>query len=336
MSEIRYNRLEDNYVIIAPERLHRPDYMSWSKEEQSVTSCPFCEGNEEMTPSEIYAIRENGSFADEKGWSARVVPNLYKAVQIEAPYLLKSIGANKVWEGFGAHEIIIDTPEHLNSLSKWSQKTFFHWFKTIQARTQDLKKDERIAYISVFKNHGPSAGATQPHPHTQLIGLPMVPREIVRKYERMYSYYMNSGNILMDEILEEEKRDKKRIVIKTESFIAFCPFASEYPFEVMIASDKISSELETIRDTQIKELSALLQELFIKMERELGNFDFNMSICVAPMKKHFDVDVTCRFTIRIMPRIYRHGGFELSTSTMINPIEPEKSAKLLRGVYDEY
>ena len=330
MSEIRYNRLEDSYVIIAPERLHRPDYMAWSKEDAKSASCPFCEGNEAMTPSEIYAIRENGSFKDEKGWATRVVPNLFKAVQIEAPFILKHEGANKIWDGFGAHEIIIDTPNHFKTMSEWSQTTYFHWLKTIQARVTDLKKDTRIAYISVFKNHGASGGASQSHPHTQLIGLPIIPRNIERKYERIQSYYMSSGRILMDDIIEEEQVDGRRVVRETDFFIAFCPFASEYPFEVMITSSSIDAELDKIEDIKLEELSKLLQELFGMIEKQLGNFDFNISIAIAPMKKSFDVPH--RFEIRIMPRIYRHGGFELSTATMINPVEPERCAELLREI----
>ncbi|MCX6050912.1 MAG: galactose-1-phosphate uridylyltransferase [Campylobacterales bacterium] len=328
MSEIRYNRLEDSYVIIAPERLHRPDYMAWSKEDEKDASCPFCEGNEAMTPSEIYAIRENGSFKDEKGWHTRVVPNLFKAVQIEAPYILKHEGANKIWDGFGAHEIIIDMPKHFKTMSEWSQTTYFYWLKTIQARVTDLKKDIRVTHISVFKNNGASGGASQSHPHTQLIGLPVIPRNIERKYERIHSHYMSSGRILMDDIIEEERVDGRRVVRETDSFIAFCPFASEYPFEVMITSSSINAELDKIEDIKLEELSKLLQELFTMIEMQLGNFDFNISISIAPIRKSFDVPY--RFEIRIMPRIYRHGGFELSSGSMINPVEPERCAELLR------
>lgn len=337
MSEIRYNRLEDNFVIIAPERLHRPDYMAWSREEEKVLSCPFCEGSESLTPPEIFAIRGNGSFADEKGWRTRVVPNLFKAVQIEAPYILKHEGANKVWEGFGAHEVIIDSPKHLTSMAQWSQETYFNWLKTIQARVRDLQNDSRIAYISVFKNHGTFGGASQSHPHTQLIGLPVVPKNIEHKYERMYGYYMNSGRVIIDDIIDEEKQDGRRIVLESDSFIAFCPFASEYPFEVMITSHTIASEIDKIEDAKLEELSKLLEKLFGAMDVQLGNFDFNLGISVAPMKKPFraDVDINhissaCRFSIRIAPRIYRHGGFELSTAMMINPVAPERSAQLLR------
>lgn len=335
MSEIRYNRLEDSYVIIAPERLHRPDYMAWRKEIEHINVCPFCEGNESMTPPEIYAIRADETFADEKGWQTRVIPNLFKAVQIEAPYLLKHEGSNSVWDGFGAHEVIVDSPKHINTMSEYSNETFYNWLKTIQVRVHDLRKDSRIAYISVFKNHGTFGGASQSHPHTQLIGLPIVPKNIERKYERVSEYYMNGGKTLMSVMIEEEKKEKKRLVMETESFIAFCPFASEYPFEVMITSDTMYPEIDRIEDSKLDELSKLLEKLFKKMEHQLGSFDFNLSLSIPPVQEHFDIDTVCRFSIRIMPRIYRHGGFELSTGTMINPVKPERSAALLRESHED-
>ena len=153
MSEIRYDLLEDNYVIIAPERLQRPAYnMAWKKEE-NIAACPFCEGNESMTPPEIFAIRDNDSFPDEPGWKSRVIPNLYKAVQIEAPYGSRHKGMSNTWEGFGAHEIIIDTSEHFGCMADWTKETFVQWIYTLQQRVADLRHDDRIAFISLFKNH---------------------------------------------------------------------------------------------------------------------------------------------------------------------------------------
>ena len=155
MSEIRHNLLKNSYVIMAPERMHRPAYnMAWKKDEPSASSCPFCEGNESMTPTEIYAVRDNKSLPDKPGWKSRVVPNLYKAVQVEAQYHSRQEGIYNAWDGFGAHEIIIDTPQHLDCMTEWKSSTFLIWLKTLQARIKDLRQDERIAFISIFKNHG--------------------------------------------------------------------------------------------------------------------------------------------------------------------------------------
>ena len=340
MSEIRHNLLKDSYVIIAPERMHRPAYnMAWKKEERSMSTCPFCEGNESMTPAEIFAVRENKSLPDKPGWKSRVVPNLYKAVQVEAQYNSRQEGIYSAWDGFGAHEIIIDSPRHLDCMVEWENDTFLVWLKTLQARIKDLRQDERIAFISIFKNHGLFAGATQAHPHTQLIGLPVVPRGEIDKYIRKFDHYRNTGRALISDIIAQEEHNQDRIIAQEGTFTAFCPYASAYPFEVMIAAKDAIGTLDRIDESHLEDLSKLLKIIFYKLRKQLGNFDFNMAVSIPPMQKHFDtdaffnhIDEISRFSVHIMPRIYRHGGFELSTGMMINPVEPERSAKLLRGV----
>jgi len=339
MSEIRYNHLDKSYVIIAPERLHRPDQMSWKQEQSDTAECPFCVGNEKMTTPEIYAVRSENSDANEPGWKSRVVPNLYKAVQIESPYDYNIEGLNEAWEGFGAHEVIIDTAEHLAFMTQWRREHYLNWFKAISNRIEDLRNDHRIVYISLFKNHGPFAGATQSHPHTQLIGLPMLPRDENYKYEHCYHHYQRTGRSLIDDLVAQEEKDKVRIIAKQGAFTAFCPYASQYPFEVMIAAGGSVGEIDRMSDAYKNHLADLLKIIFEKMHAMLGFFDFNLSFGIAPLQPRFEDDwayehigAMCRFYIRIIPRIYRHGGFEISTGTMINSVEPERSAKLLRKV----
>ncbi len=338
MSEIRYDTLHDTHVIIAPERLHRPDFGGSTATVQTSESCPFCEGNESITPPEIFALRDKKSFANETGWQTRVVPNLYKAVQIEAPYHVQQDGFFQKHDGFGAHEVIIDTPEHHLSMLQWSEKEVVNWLKTMRARVADLRRDHRIAFISLFKNQGVQAGSTQPHPHTQLIGLPVIPRADREGYERSHIHYRTTGRSLMASLLEHEEQAGERIVAKVDDFTAFCPYASAYPFEVMITSKKALGQIDTLSDEAIASVSSLL----LSVLKKLGYFDFNLWVATPPLQHEplggdllSDVEQSCRFAIRIMPRIYRHGGFEVSTGTMINPVPPEMAAKLLRESKDE-
>jgi len=148
MSDIRYDPCHDRYVIIAPERLHRPENLADIREDEEQKTCPFCEGNEAMTPPEIYAIRAENSSPDDRGWQTRVVPNLHKAVRIEAPHVSENKGIYQHHEGFGAHEVIIDTPRHLTTMGEWESETYVHWLTTLQKRVVDLKHDPRIVFIS--------------------------------------------------------------------------------------------------------------------------------------------------------------------------------------------
>jgi UDPglucose--hexose-1-phosphate uridylyltransferase len=336
MSEIRYDRMHDTHVIIAPERLNRPDCGTSFKIIESAGVCPFCEGNESMTPPEIFAIRESASFANESGWQTRVVPNLYKAVQIEAPHQ-HHYGMFEYWEGFGAHEIVIDTPAHHTSMTQWCETEIELWLKTLQQRVGDLRRDHRIVYLSLFKNEGQLAGSTQDHSHTQIIGLPLIPKEHAQRYRREYDYYKATGKAILESILEYEKEDGRRIVAKQGDFTAYCPYASAYPFEVMISSQKELGHIDTLNNISIQEIASLLLSMLKRIERQLGSFHFNLWVATPPLQEtsigsdeYSNINKYDRFAIRIMPRIYKYGGFEISNSVMINPVSPEVAAKLLR------
>lgn len=341
MSDIRYDRIRDTHVIISPERLHRPDCnIGLRNRHVASTVCPFCEGNEKMTPPEIFAKRSADTFANEKGWKTRVVPNLYKALQIETAHK-HHLGLLERWEGFGAHEVIIDTPKHHTSMTQWSEEDAIHWLETLAMRVRDLRNDSRITYISLFKNEGELAGATQTHSHTQLIGLPIIPKEIRQEYLRCFEHYKHNKSALFEEMLSHEEKEKVRIVATNGDFTAFCPYASAYPFEIIISSQKALGHIDTLSKESMQSLAPLLLNTLKKLELQLGCMDFNLVISTPPLQEgsvehellRF-IDKTLRFSIRIMPRIYKFGGFEKSTGISINPVSPELAAKLLRETKD--
>ncbi|MDD2789168.1 MAG: UTP--glucose-1-phosphate uridylyltransferase [Sulfurimonas sp.] len=337
MSQIRYDRLRDAHVIIAPERLHRPDCNIQTRERRAEKKvCPFCEGNEALTPPEIFAKRSFKSFANEKGWQTRVVPNLYKAVQIEATHQ-HHFGLFEYWEGFGAHEIIIDTPEHHTSMTEWSEENVIAWLQTLRIRVADLRRDHRIAYLSLFKNEGELAGSTQEHSHTQLIGLPLIPKAQKEEYQNAYVHYKHHKHSLFEELLAHEEEEAVRMIESEGDFSAYCPYASAYPFEVVLGSKKALGQIDTLSDASIEELAPLLLRILKKLKAQLGSLDFNLAISTPPLQESgfesdllASVDEIYRFSIRIMPRIYKFGGFEHSTGVIINPVAPELAAKLLR------
>ncbi|MDD2906361.1 MAG: UTP--glucose-1-phosphate uridylyltransferase [Sulfurimonas sp.] len=337
MSQIRYDRLRDAHVIIAPERLHRPDCDIQIKERRREKKvCPFCEGNEAMTPPEIFAKRSFESFANEKGWQTRVVPNLYKALQIETPHE-HHFGHFEHWEGFGAHEVIIDTPQHHTSMTQWSEANVIAWLQTLRSRVADLRRDHRISYISLFKNQGEAAGSTQEHSHTQLIGLPLIPKAQKEEYKNAYIHYKHHKRSLFEELLAHEEKEAIRMVDSEGDFSAYCPYASAYPFEVVLSSKKALGQIDRLSDASIKELAPLLLRVLKKLKVQLSCLDFNLALFTPPLQESgfeselfASVDEVYRFSIRIMPRIYKFGGFEGSTGIIINPVAPEQAAKLLR------
>lgn len=338
MSEIRYDPLHDTHVIIAPERLHRPSCEVRERERRAVERvCPFCEGNEEHTPPEIFALRSKDSYANKSGWRTRVVPNLYKAVQIEASYQ-HHYGVFEHWEGFGAHEILIDTPEHYTSMTQWSEQNAVDWLKTLRARVNDLRGDTRLASLSIFKNEGVEAGGTQPHSHTQIIGLPIIAKANRERYQRLYEHYKHNQESLISLLITEEfKADKSRVIASNGEFSAFCPYASSHPFEIMISSQKALGEISTLSDTSIVEIAPLLLLVLKKLKTQLNCLDFNLLLSTELLQEKslgYELFSTMpnasRFYIRIIPRIYKYGGFEQESGIFVNPVAPELAAKLLR------
>ncbi|MEA1919366.1 MAG: galactose-1-phosphate uridylyltransferase [Campylobacterota bacterium] len=337
MSEIRRDRFHNQYVLIAPERLHRPDLHVSNKDKVlSNHRCPFCEGNEALTPPEVYAIRDNE--ANTKGWKTRVIPNLYKAVQIELEDKSHRNGMFESIPGVGAHEVLIDSPVHDSGIETLDTHSIENWLRSIIIRIQDLKQDQRLIYLSVFKNIGATAGATQEHPHTQLLALPVMPQTELTFLQRNMQYYRRHGRGKMEDIVQNELSCKVRVVEEIGNFVAFCPFASAFAFEVMIAPKRNIRSLEDCSRDEVSDLSLLMRHLFQKLNHQLGSFDFNLILQLPPLNSNFEnepymdyLHKNYRFSIRITPRIYRLGGFEVSTGMAINPVSPEECAALLNA-----
>ncbi len=336
MSEIRFDHLHGQYVLIAQERLHRPDIQKTKITKPTNHRCPFCNGNEALTPPEVYAIRDNE--ANKSGWKTRVVPNLYKAVQVELEQKSMRFGMFEVTAGVGAHEVLIDSPCHDCGLEKLDVRSIENWLRSMIIRIDDLKKDHRLIHLSIFKNYGAHAGATQEHPHTQILALPVMPQNERIFLEHNMLYYKRHGRGKVEDILQNEITAKERIVEEVGIFVAFCPYASSFPFEVMIAPKRNLSSLEKCSRDDIINLSILIKSIFTKLTNQLGNFDYNLYFKLAPLNTNFENEQymsslhnNYRFTIRITPRIYRIGGFEVSTGMGINPVSPEESAVLLNS-----
>ncbi len=336
MSEIRLDRINNQYVIIAPERLHRPNSKDCDKTHSFNFTCPFCEGNEELTPKEVYALRDNEP--NSAMWKIRVVPNLYKAVQVELENNSFRDGMFESRAGVGAHEILIDSPCHNCDFNDLETSQVENWLRSIIIRIEDLKKDARLIHLSVFKNFGQNAGATQEHPHTQILALPIMPKDELVFLNRNMEYYSHHGRGIIEDIIYNEIKAKKRVLDIVGDFISFCPYASAYPFEIMIAPTKNISNLNRCSRKDIIDLTNIIKITFEKLKKQLGRFNYNMYFNLSPLNSNFEnekyissIEKNYRFSIRITPRIYRLGGFELSTGMYINSVEPEYCAKLLRG-----
>ncbi len=337
MSELRKDPIISRWVIIATDRGKRPTDFVSVKQTGEAVSCPFCEGNEGMTPPEIFAIRNGGSLANTKGWEIRVVPNKFPALVVEGTVEREGMGMFDKMSGIGAHEIIIETPAHDDHLSQRSPERIVHLLDTYQKRFVDLMRDKRLLFAMIFKNMGERAGASLSHPHSQIIATPIVPKRVTEEINGSLEYYNYKMRCIFCDIIGEEKRFGSRIVYENVSFISFCPYASRFPFEIWLLPKRHMAGYEMMTAQEMIELADCLKITMKRLSTALGNPQYNYMLHTGPnesiprdpwpdIKEHY------HWHFEIIPKLTRVAGFEWGTGFYINPTAPEDAAEFLREV----
>ena len=329
MSDFRYCKLTREWTLFAPERLRRPNELNNKKEaylgEIVHEKCPFDIGKEEFTPSEITRISQDGS------WKCRVVPNLYNALSIDVESKAYRDNFYETHSGFGAHEVVIETPHHDKQIWNYDYNDFVNYFRILQERTINLKKDDRFLFLSIFKNQGLEAGASMAHSHSQIIAMPFLPKKIQDEVDYKKNYYKEHKRALLDDVVYEESLHGKNIIASNSEFIVYCPYASQFAFEAKIVAKKKLSSLLEFSESDLSALCDITKEFFTKYYKALGEVDFNMIIKNAPYEDYNEnTKEFFRFNIEIKPRIYKQAGFELDSNMNINVMLPETATKIYK------
>ncbi|MEN3013820.1 MAG: galactose-1-phosphate uridylyltransferase [Endomicrobiia bacterium] len=331
MREFRRDPIVGRWVIISSERAQRPfAFTKVEREENNQNTCPFCWGNEKFTPPEITAVREDNSPKNSPGWSIRVIPNKYPALKVEGEIIKSADGIYDKITGIGAHEVIIETPQHFSDLYQLQKKHVENIFRIYRERILDLKNDIRFEYILIFKNCGKQAGATLSHPHSQLIALPMIPIIIQQELIGAENYFLFKERCVYCDIINEELNKTTRVITENDDFIAICPYASRFPFEIWILPKRHDPMYEDINDKEISNLSLIMQIINKKLNLALEKPPYNYILHTSPLK-HSNLS-HYHWHIEIMPQLSGVGGFEWGSGFYINPIPPEEAAKFLKEI----
>jgi len=209
-SELRKSLVWNDWVIVSSERAQRPtDYLKDKGDLPLQTECPFCPGNERMTPLEVFALRD-GSVPNGPGWSVRVFPNRYPAVRSEADDRLYCGDNFCSMEGVGAHEVVVDTSDHNASIAEMGADQIVKVLTAYKERYRHLASDGRFKFILIFKNHGLEAGASQHHSHSQIIATPFVPELMLRELQDCREYRPEDGEECAYDDLVRAERDSGR------------------------------------------------------------------------------------------------------------------------------
>jgi UDPglucose--hexose-1-phosphate uridylyltransferase len=330
MPELRKDPVIGRWVIISTERGKRPSDFEEVEIEQDNEFCPFCWNHEDNTPPEIFAIRPDKSSANKPGWTLRVIPNKFPALRIEGQLNRQGEGIYDNMSGIGAHEVVIETSDHTKSLADLEISGISNVLKIFRERILDLKKDMRLKYVMIFKNHGKSAGASLNHTHSQLIATPIIPKTVIEEMEGAKKYFEYKDRCIFCDIIRQETHDQVRVVYEEECFIALAPYAPRFPFETWILPKDHSSHYESITDQMLEHLAITFKEVLGRINIALQNPPYNFVVHTLPVQD--DPDKSYHWHIEFMPKLTRVAGFEWGTGFHINPTSPEDSAEYLKNI----
>ena len=330
MSELRRDPVIGRWNIINTNEPSGPDAFEVEQHTLSAAKCPFCYGNETMTPPEIYVVRPPGSQSNSSGWQLRVVSNKFPALKIEGDLGRRGIGVFDLCNGVGAHEVIIETPDHHRQMADLSLPEFEAVITAFKVRSIDLRGDRRLKYTLIFKNFGLSAGASLEHTHSQLIALPIVPKRVQEELRGAERYFEFRERCAYCDMLSQELQEDERLICENRSFVAVCPYMSSFPFEIWILPKDHRGDFAQISTDAIGDFARLLKETLVRMRVALSDPSYNFIIHTAPIEPREREEY--HWHVELIPKLTKVAGFEWGTGFYINATPPELAAKVLREV----
>ncbi len=335
MPEMRKNLLTDNWVIMAPERAKRPhSHISLDVghlHAEHHHECHFCYGNEHETPEEVLAYGRKTNIANSPGWELRVVSNRFPAVDMEKQFSENFIQPLEVSSyAEGRAEVIIETPHHSKNMAFYNLNEMERVLNAYKERYIAISQEKHIKYVIIFKNYGKKAGASISHPHSQIIGIPIIPPVVKQELSLAKKYYKDKKKCIYCDMINRQLMEKSRVVLENEEFICFMPYAARSPFETWILPKFHSDSFEFMDNLQIKKLAEILKAVLYKIHEATDNAPYNYFIHTSPVKT--DTAEYYHWHVELVPRTTTHAGFELGTGIYINISTPEENAKLLKSI----
>jgi UDPglucose--hexose-1-phosphate uridylyltransferase len=318
------------WSIVAPHRARRPKPLPLSDGEHT-DGCHFCVGNEQETEPEVFALRGHGSRPDSPGWRVRVVPNKYPALQVDAPDPPAAGGLHRARPARGVHEVIIETPDHHRRLGCFKEDELTTVLSVYRTRMEALRSKPGVRSVALFRNEGAAAGASQEHPHAQMLALPVVSVRLAHETVLANRHFRRRGCCLTCEsLVREAAADAGRIVFQNADFVAITAFAPRFPYETWILPSAHAHDFGMASGQQLERMAAALKAVLGGLNALLGPFPFNLVVQTAPIHAHATIERAYHWRLEILPRLTTASGFELGTGIFIVAVTPEEAARRLR------
>jgi UDPglucose--hexose-1-phosphate uridylyltransferase len=285
-------------------------------------------GNEGKTPPEVLAYGRNGGGPNTPGWTVRVVPNKFPALGIEGDLDRQGDGLFDRMNGVGAHEVIVETPDHKSTLATLPARAIEDVLWAYRDRVLDLKNDKRFRYALIFKNHGDAAGASLEHSHSQLIALPIVPKRVREELDAAKHYYREKERCIFCDMIRQEMESGVRVVGENDQFVSIAPYAPRFPFELWLLPKQHSSAFENNQSSVYSSLARMLKDTLSRIDAVLDHPAYNFMLHTSPVGEEINDHYHWHF--EIIPKLIKVAGFEWGTGFYICPTPPEESARFLR------
>ena len=332
MHELRKDILLGRWVAVLSGSMAPSDYELPSNNQKTESGCVLCPGREHETPPEITSIRRPGS-----GWWVRALPSFRPVFQIEGDLGRRGVGIYDRMNGIGANEILVESPEHSVRPEDMGLEQMIRVINLYRDRIADLEKDSRLRYILIYKNSGKEAGAIFSHPVSNLIATPVIPKRVKDELDNAKQYYNYKERCIFCDIVREELRVGERVIIETKNFVALCPYAAKFPFEIWIIPKRHSCAFNEIVYEEIEDMGLMLMSILKRLRKTFKEPPFNYFLHTAPnmvpRKNHWHtLGEDFHWHLEIVPRLMRMTGFEWGSGFYILPTSPEDAAKYLREV----
>jgi len=351
MPLLRQDLATRRWCIISTERARRPDDFSSHRGAPASLppyspTCPFCPGNEHMAPEPVYVVPDRGSgdgrtcegrsvggkTGDGKRWAVRVVPNKFPALVAPAPGAeprkRRQVGLYLEMDGCGQHEVVIESPDHSKTIATMSDEETTRVVLTYRERFLALDKSDWNELIIIFRNQGEVAGTSLAHPHSQIVGTPIVPSDIRCRLEEAQRHFDDRGTCVYCDMLDAEIAEGSRLVAANAGFVAFCPFASAVPYATWIVPRRHASSFGVLTDEEAGLLAQILRDNLRRLYLLLSNPDYNYVIRSSP--HHAAGEPHFHWYLEILPRLTTQAGFEIGSGMSVNIVAPEAAAAQLR------
>lgn len=337
LNEFRQDIVSGDWVLFATQRAKKPSPQGTANHSQlyqDKKTCPFEDPQKSDHRDPILIYNKGQKIVWEKGftgeWTIQVVKNKYPALIDGLCVPPRNVGPFLVADGFGFHELVI-TRDHDKSFAQFTDEETEEVLKVYKDRYNSISQDECGDYVLIFHNHGPLAGASVYHNHSQILSMPIIPPGILKNVKGAKEFFERTGEKIHEMLIEWEVEQNKRIIYENEKFIAICPFVSRAPYEIRIFPKKTSSNFGDIHDEDLMSLANMLNKVLKKLNLALNNPDYAFFIHTSPIKKgNSDLYDFYHWHIEIMPRFSIAAGMELGTNVFVNTVDPDEAAKLLR------